>query len=189
MTIASALAARRIWLAGLALLATACDTSGFRDAYMALDSAGQRKREKFFTDTENVYCVGKLASGVDDLTVSAVLRAEQLYDPHSGDPIEVDYYLGVKDQAPGKGKDITVSFLLERNQADDPYPAGKFSCELQLDGEVKERLPFEIAFPDCPEAPIVTGAACAGFVLEGSRCPGALADACLCGADGVWQCH
>jgi hypothetical protein len=171
------------------LFATGCDTAGFSDAYMALDSAGKRQREYFFTDTENIYCVGKLASGVDDLTVSGTLRAQQIYDRRSGEPIDVDYYLGTEDQAPGAGEDITVSFLLEHDQSNDPYPAGKFVCELSLDGEVVERLPFEIKFPACPEAPVVSGAVCEGFVLQGARCPGALSDDCTCEDDGVWSCR
>ena len=171
------------------LLTTACDTAGFSDAYMALDSAGKREREHFFTDTEDIYCVGKLASGVDDLTVSATLRAQQIYSPKSGKPIDVDFYLGMEDQAPGAGKDITVSFLWERDEADQPYLAGKFLCELALDGEVVERLPFEIQFPACPEAPIFSGAVCVGFVLEGARCLGALSDSCTCEQDGVWSCR
>jgi hypothetical protein len=180
---------RRALIGGSLLLTTACDTSGFRDAYMALDSEGNRERTRFFTDTENIYCVGKLASGVDDLTVSATLRAEQMYSPRDGKPYDVDYYLGVEDEAPGKGKDITVAFLLEHPNSDAPYPAGRFVCELALDGEVAERLPFEIAFPDCPEAPIVSGALCAGFVVEGARCTGALSTPCTCGSDGVWSCR
>lgn len=173
----------------LLLLSSGCDTAGFSDAYMSLDAAGRRHRSQFFTDTEDIYCVGKLASGVEDLTVSATLRATQLYDGRSGKPIDVDQYLGIEDQAPGTGSDITVSFLLERSDNDAPYPAGKFVCELALDGEVRERLPFEVAFPPCPEAPIVSGAACAGFVLEGSRCPGVSNQDCTCKSEGVWSCR
>lgn len=177
----------RLWLAVL-LLATGCDTAGFRDAYMSLDSAGKRKREHFFTDTEKIFCIAKLASGVDDVTVSATLRAQELYDPRDGHAHDVDYRLAISDAAPGKGEDITVSFELEHADSDDPYVAGKFVCELAIDGEIKELLPFEVAFPDCPEAPIVSGGICAGFVLEGARCTGAFSTPCVCGTDGYWSC-
>ena len=173
----------------LTLSIAGCDTAGFKDAYMSLDSAGNRQRDGFFTDTEAIYCVGKLVSGVDDITVSAVLRAEQLYDSRTGEPSPVSFYLGTEDQAPGAGEDIIVSFQLERDEADAPYPAGKFVCELALDGRVEERLPFEIAYPTCPEAPIVTGATCRGFVLEGASCPGAFGDDCACTDQGLWQCR
>ncbi|RYZ05480.1 MAG: hypothetical protein EOO73_19715 [Myxococcales bacterium] len=179
---------KRIWLTAMLLLATGCDTSGFRDAYMALDSSGDRERERFFTDTEAIFCVGKLASGVNDVTVNAALRATHLYDPHDGQAIEVDYLLGVSEEAPGKGEDITVSFELEREAPEAPYTAGRFVCELSLDGELKEKIPFEVALPDCPAAPIFDGGVCAGFVLEGARCAGALKGPCVCESDGYWAC-
>lgn len=179
---------KRGWLAGLLLLVTGCDTSGIRDAYMALDSEGNRERERFFTDTESIFCIAKMASGVDDVTVSARLLAEQIYDPRDGRAIDVDYELAISEEAPGRGEDITVSFELKRDEADAPYAAGRFVCELALDGEVKERLPYEVAFPDCPEAPIFTRGICLGFVIEGSRCDGALGGSCVCGEDGHWSC-
>ena len=176
------------WLAASLLLLSGCDTAGFRDAYMALDSSGQRERERFFTDTEGIFCIAKLASGVDDVTVNAALRATQLYDSAGGRPVDVDYYLAWSEEAPGKGEDITVSFELERPEADTPYTAGRFVCELSIDGELKEQLPFEVAYPDCPVAPIFSGGVCASFVLEGARCQGALATSCECTAEGVWSC-
>jgi hypothetical protein len=179
----------RLRVALLVLFATGCETSGFSDAYMALDSSGKREREYFFTDTEEIYCVGKLASGVDDLTVSVAIRAEQIYDPKTGAAQRVDYYLGTEDQAPGAGQNLIVSFKLEKSDTDAPYPAGRFVCEFSLDGELKERLPFEVRFPSCPEAPIVDGTICGGFVLEGARCNSAFSMPCTCGSDGVWQCR
>jgi hypothetical protein len=166
-----------------------CDTAGFRDAYMSLDADGNRERQRFFTDTEAIYCIGKLASGVDDLTVTASIRAQQLYSPHDGSASKVDFQVGAKDIAPGAGEDITVAFELERENDDAPYGAGKFVCELAIDGEVRERLPFEVAFPRCPEAPISVGTACAGFVLEGARCPNPLGHPCTCGGEQGWQCQ
>ncbi len=180
---------KRAGLAALVLLLTACDTSGVRDAYMSLDSAGKRKRERFFTDTEAIFCIAEVASGVEDLTVSATLHAQQLYDPRSGEALNVDYYLGVDDEAPGKGENTIVSFEIKRDDEEAPFTAGKFVCEIALDGEVKERLPYEVVFPPCPEAPIYDGSRCEGFVIEGSRCHGALDVPCTCGRDGVWSCQ
>lgn len=177
------------WLPALLLLTTGCETSGFRDAYLSLDSAGKRERERFFTDTEGIFCIGKMASGVEDVTVRARLRAEQIYDPRTGRAVDVDYDLGLSEVAPGKGEDITVSFEFERPDADAPFTAGRFVCELSLDGELQERLPFEVSFPDCPAAPLYSGAACAGFVLPGSRCDGALGAPCVCRDNGSWSCE
>ena len=172
----------------LLLTTLGCDTAGFSDAYMSLDPSGRREREHFYTDTESIYCFGKLASGVEDLTVSATVRAQRLYDPVSGEPREADLFLGTEDMAPGAGEEIEISFLLE-HEPDAPYPAGEFVCELALDGELVESLPFQIRFPACPEAPVFTGSVCAGFVLPGARCPGALSGSCTCQSDGVWSCR
>lgn len=171
------------------LLATGCDTAGFTRAYLALDSDGNRRREVFFTDTESIFCVGEMASGVDDVTVNATLRASQLYDPRDGHPYDVSYIVGLGEEAPGKGEDITVAFELKRSDDATPYSAGRFECELSLDGEVKERLPFEIVFPSCPQAPIHGGEVCAGFVLEGAQCEGALGKPCRCTKEGSWSCE
>jgi hypothetical protein len=172
----------------LVLFATGCDTAGFTRAYLALDSAGNRKRERFFTDTESIFCVGEMASGVDDVTVTATLRASKLYDPRDGRPYDVNYVVGIGEEAPGKGEDITVSFGLEKPDDATPYAAGQFECELAIDGEVKERLPFEIVFPSCPQAPIRGGEICAGFVLDGAQCEGAEGDPCRCTEEGSWSC-
>jgi hypothetical protein len=155
---------------------------------MALDSGGKRERERFFTDTEGIFCIAKMASGVDDVTVNARLLAEQLYDSRDGRATNVDYELAVSEEAPGKGKDIMVSFEWKRLDPDEPYAAGRFVCELSLDGEVQERVPFEVALPACPAAPIFSGRICAGFVLDGSRCPGALGVPCVCDSEGLWSC-
>jgi hypothetical protein len=176
-------------LSALLLLTAGCDTAGFSDAFMALDSSGNRKREHFFTDTESIFCIGKLASGVNDLTVTGTLRAEQLYDLRDGSPRNVNFYLGRDEEAPGAGTDIIVSYEMLHPDPDSPYPAGRFVCELSLDGKVEERVPFEINYPACPDAPIVDGGICAGFVLAGARCAGALDNDCVCESDGTWSCQ
>lgn len=176
-----------LWLF-TSLLATACDTSGIREAYMALDADGNRRRDHFFTDTERIFCVAKVASGVDDLTVRGVVRATQLFDRRDGDAIDVDYYLAFADEAPGAGEDITVSFELERADSKEPYVAGRFNCELSLDGKLQETLPFVVNFA-CPEAPLVTGTLCEGFVVQGTQCPGAFDETCECESTGAWSCR
>jgi hypothetical protein len=177
----------RCWLAALLFATAGCDTSGFRDAYMALDSEGNRERERFFTDTEAIFCIAKMASGVDDVTVRARLLATTIYDPRDGTPKDVDHELAISEEAPGRGEDITVSFELKRDGTDAPYVAGRFVCELAIDGKVEERVKFEVALPDCPEAPIFSRGVCAGFVLEGARCAGALGGECEC-TEGLWSC-
>jgi hypothetical protein len=178
----------RALLLGLLAILTSCDSWGIREAYMALDSEGSRRRERFFTDTEEIFCIARMASGVEDLTLTATLRAQQVFDPRDGGAIDVDWYLAFEDEAPGAAEDVTVSIELERDDSDVPYLAGNFTCELSLQGELQEIVPFTVDFA-CPQAPITSGAPCAGFVIEGTTCPGAFQEICDCGSDGVWSCQ
>ena len=164
-----------------------CETAGIKRAYMALDTDGRRKRDAFYTDTEAIFCVAELASGREDLTVQGRLIASYLELPSGA--VADRIVLGSNEIAPGAGEDLRVSFMLEKDRATDPYIAGQYECEIRLDGEIEAVLPFEIRFPLCPEAPLLTGFACAGHVREGSQCPGALSGTlCTCGTDGAWTC-
>jgi hypothetical protein len=174
----------------LALSLLACDTAGFKDSYVALDAQGNRKRDVFFTDTESIFCVAEMASGVDDVTVVAKLRARALYDEFTGEPHELDTIAGAEEQAPGAGTDITVSFLIEKPEGIEFYPAGWFVCELYLDGKLESSLDFEVRYPKCPFEPVQAEKPCAGVVLFGSKCPSPDGLTCRCQPEpGVWECE
>ena len=64
-----------------AMTLAACDTAGFKRSYMALDGQGDRKRDAFYTDTEGIFCVAELASGVADVTVRADFEQRAYYLP------------------------------------------------------------------------------------------------------------
>jgi hypothetical protein len=177
-------------LAFLSLGLLACETAGFKDTYMALDATGNRKRTVFFTDTESIYCVAEMASGVDDVTVTAKLRARTLYDEFTGQPYALGTIIGVEEQAPGAGTDITVSFQVEKPDGSDTYPAGRLTCELYLDGKLESELDFEVRYPNCPFEPIEPESSCAGVVLRGARCPSPSGGSCTCGSEsGLWACE
>jgi hypothetical protein len=165
-----------------------CKTAGFKETFMALDGSGNRRREHFFVDTEEIHCVGKLASGVNDVTVTGVLRATQLWDPQAREMRKVDAVLATEELAPGAGKDLVIAFKLEPPSDGGPYRAGEYTCELSIDGEVEASVPFDIAFPECPAAPVSSGALCEGFVLPGSRCPSSTKTECVCAESGNWEC-
>src|SRR3954453_5211053 len=55
-----------------------CRTAGLQRAYMSLDESGDRRRTTFDTQTNAIYCIGELASGRADVTVSARIRAPVL---------------------------------------------------------------------------------------------------------------
>jgi hypothetical protein len=75
-----------------------------------------------------------------------------------------------------------------------PYPRGNYTCEVDVNSEVAGVAPFTIDFPpsdggmECPLPPPVNGEVCAGWVMQGSRCPGFSADeTCICDGAG-WKC-
>lgn len=167
----------------------ACKTSGFKETFMALDSSGNRRREHFFVDTEEIHCIGKMASGVADVTVSGALRAQRLWDPESATFRDVDALVATDELAPGAGKDLLVDFKLKPAEDQAPYRAGNYTCELSIDGELEAVVPFDISFPACPVAPVVAGGLCQGFVAPGASCPSSIGRRCVCGDSGDWECQ
>jgi hypothetical protein len=181
---------RRVCFGAVALcLLGSCRSAGIKRAYMSLDSGGERKRDVFYTDSDAIFCVAEVASGRDDVTIEATLRMTAEYSPFDGALAPASVFVGRDEEAPGAGDEIKVAFELERDDDDQPYRAGQFSCDLAVDGEHEESLGFEIRFPSCPVAPLVSGLACRGFVIQGSRCPGAVAGTtCTCTESGAWEC-
>jgi hypothetical protein len=184
----------RLTLAGCVLGAVlgplGCNSSGFKDAYMALDGEGNRQRDVFQTENDQIYCIAEMASGTADVSVVARVRVWALYDPLTGERQErAGEVVGAEEQAPGAGTDINAVFLIEKPDGSDFYPAGVFTCDLYLDGELEESLDFEIRYPDCPFEPVAAGSACAGLVLLGNQCPSPAGGTCTCAVDtGLWSC-
>jgi hypothetical protein len=159
---------------------------------MALDATGHRRRHTFYTDTEAIYCVAEMASGVDDVSVAAKVRAKNLFDPFTGGRRRLprDAVIGAEEQAPGRGADLNLSFHLLKPEGDEFYPAGEFVCELYLDGKLAESLDFEVNYPSCPFKPIKQMSSCAGAVLYGSECPSPLGANCVCSNEtDQWECE
>jgi hypothetical protein len=182
------LRAALVVLFGSSLLA--CKAVGVKDAYAALDAQGGRKRSVFHTDTSAIYCIMEMASGVNDVTVLARLRAHALYSELDGGRTALGTIVGSKEQAPRAAEHIVVSYRLEKPMGFAFYPAGDFSCEFLIDGELEATVDFEIRYPSCPLQPIETGTSCAGLVVRESECPGPIGDSCLCTADeGIWECQ
>jgi hypothetical protein len=175
---------------GAALAPFGCNSAGFKRAYMALDGSGNRKRDVFLTENEQIYCVAEMASGTADVSVVARVRVWAVYDPLTGERQERGgEIVGAEEQAPGVGADISAAFLIEKPDGARFYPAGVFSCDLYLDGELEQSLDFEIRYPDCPFAPIDAGSTCAGLVLLGNECPSPAGGTCTCAVDtGFWSC-
>lgn len=168
----------------------------FSNSFMALDGAGVRRREAFYTDTETIFCVGEFAGSKTGTTVNAIIRQVQL------DSRAVNIVIAVGEDVPKQlGKNV-LSFQLVRyvhqasgaatggNQADEPWPAGKFVCELLVDGQPKAEIPFDILTPNCPLYPAAEGIRCGGFYPPSIKCLSAdQSVSCTCSPDtGLWQC-
>lgn len=173
----------------LCLGLTGCKTTGVKESFMALDGSGDRRREHFFVDTEEIHCISKMASGVADITVSGALRAQRLWDPVSRKFRDHDVLISTEELAPGAGKDLLIDFKVEHPEDNWPYLPGNYTCELSINGELEVVLPFDIAFPDCPAAPLVAGGLCEGYVAPGAKCPSLIGRPCVCGDSGAWECQ
>src|SRR4051812_33356547 len=92
------------------LVLCACRTAGLQRAYMALDDSGDRHRTTFDTQTKAIFCVGELASGRTDVTVSAQIRATALFDPASGQIVAANVTMAAEETAPGQAEHTIVSF-------------------------------------------------------------------------------
>jgi hypothetical protein len=173
----------------------ACQTAGLQRAYTALDSAGDRKRSEFFTDTAAIWCDADYSSGRRGLTIAAQIRSVRLWDPVIGDFVAVDADLADGELVGQPGTGTTVGFqwtvLLPDGGASEgtatPYPVGDFVCNVTLDGDLAASVPFTVRFPECPVPPVAAGVTCEGWVREGSTCPDVLGRPCTC-AGGLWRC-
>jgi hypothetical protein len=76
-----------------------------------------------------------------------------------------------------------------------PSPRGNYTCEVDINGELAGVAPFSIDYPppnpdgtQCPLPPPVDGVVCAGWVMQGARCPDFNANQ-TCTCDGAaWKC-
>jgi len=169
-----------------------CNTAAVKHGYMSLDAQGSRRRSTFYTDTDTIYCIAELAVGRADVTVQGTFRALDFSVPPKGDWVPTNTVLAVSDLATSTtGSDVIAAFqLIKKVDTSGPWPAGRFVCELSIDGELEESVPFEILYPDCPFQPPFDGDQCAGFFLPASSCPGAVtAQTCVCSDTGTWQCR
>lgn len=156
---------------------TACPfpTAGIFDAYMSID--GQRRQNEFTTDTKNIQCTAVVtAAATRPTTVEMLIRQEQIlglngaatasnvvlvYVDFSGSGTQTLALKPVEEDAGANGG----------SQEAIPFPAGRFRCEIYLDGKLEETLPFNVNFSPCPPQLIEPGANCAGYYEGNKVCP------------------
>ena len=100
---------------------------------------------------------------------------------------------------PSKDKLVQAIKLSKRKDTGEeseeaPYLAGRYQCEVFLDGEGRAPAEFNVRFPPCPSAQIVARSQCLGFYEDGRQCPafGASSrepDTCTCQGLTGWSCQ
>lgn len=161
--------------AGVVSSLTACPiaTAGVFDAYMSID--GTRRQNTFFTDTKNIACTVDVRGAENrPITTEILIRQEQVLNLQRAAQ-NVNVVLTYTDFS-GVGKQ-TVALKPDADGGTSggekpvPFPAGRFRCEVYLDGKLVETLPFNVDFAPCPPQLIQAGAVCGGFYEGGRSCP------------------
>ena len=162
----------------LAAVSSCATTARINDVYTALDATGTRRRNVFFTDTKEIHCVAEMGIGRPGVTVEAIIRSLQSYDFVSGRYFEQNRVLANAEGSPQRAEgiqhfDVTLKPAGPNGEdaTGQPFPPGRFICEVYLDGELTKTAIFNIAFPDCPTALIRTGTQCFGFYKDLYVCP------------------
>lgn len=90
----------------LGSLASCTATARIDDVYMALDAAGNRKRNVFFTDTKEIHCVIEMGIGRPGTTVETIVRQLQAYDFEANRFFETDRVIANSETAPQRNEGI-----------------------------------------------------------------------------------
>lgn len=155
---------------------TACPiaTVGVFDAYMSID--GERRQNVFFTDSKNIVCTADVRGGRTNATTEFLVRQTQILNlqrtatPVNAVLVYADFQGAGKQtlELKPKKKDAGAD---DQQQEVKPFPAGRFQCEVYIDGKLEETLPFNVDYAPCPAQLIEDGAICEGFYEQNRSCP------------------
>jgi len=114
---------------------SACADNTVHDLYTALDSSGYRRRDTFYTDSLNIYCLGSYVATRKDITFQAVAR---LVEDETG--AQADTPIAIGELAPGISTG-TLQFTISppkpapgaADQGVQPFPVGIYRCEFYVD--------------------------------------------------------
>ena len=193
----------------IAVLPSCTSTANVTEVYTALDAAGLRRRNEFYTDAKEIHCIAEAGIGRDGVTVEGFIRQRQAYDFVENRFVPVDRVLAYAETSPARSaQPIKISVSLtagateqtpgglaagQTGDDDKPFVAGRYECEIRLDGVVEGTAVFNIDFPPCPPAVILQGTRCFGFYRENDLCPasgesGSPDPKCTCTQAGGWKC-
>jgi hypothetical protein len=190
-------------LLAVGLLPSCSQTANITEVWTALDSEGLRRRNLFFTDTKEIYCVGKAGIGRDGVTIEAFVRQSRAFDFQKNDFVLVDRIAAYEEFSPERSQDPSIVDIAfkpadaaiesEIGTNDPPFPPGTYRCEMLLDGVLEGSATFDVEFPPCPPTEIIPGALCFGFYRIGDECPasgatGAPDPKCRCTLERGWEC-
>lgn len=182
--------------------ASCSTTANVTDVYMSLDGDGTRRRNEFFTDSKEIHCIGEAGVGRPGVTAEGFVRQLQAYDFATNKYEPVDRIVAYGETALARSPNglVRLDLSLKPGTATEqaagsneaPFVAGRYQCEVLLDGELEGTAIFNIEFPPCPPAIIVPFSRCFGYYRENDLCPANGATAaqepkCSCTLGG-WQC-
>lgn len=179
---------------------TSCSsTARVIDVYTALDGTGDRKRQVFFTDSTELHCVVEGAFSRRGVTLEILYRQVQAYDLTNGKFFDTDRVQARSEFAPGTGDgrqffDSRLTTVGPDGEPAEELPleAGRWICDVYLEGKLEDTAIFNIVFPECPPAEILNGDRCIGFFEQNRECPryGATStDRARCTCKGFgWEC-
>lgn len=170
-------------LAGTTVVACTA-TANVAAVYTSIDADGARRRNVFFTDSKEIHCIAEVSNGREDVTLEGIIRQLQVYDFGAGSYANVDRVVANIEVRPQRTSgppakiDVALSTAAgasapggEGGQETQPYPAGRYQCEILLDGALVGTALFNIDFPPCPTAVIQPGSLCVGYYRPSDACP------------------
>jgi len=189
-------------IATVAAMPACTSTANVTDVYTSIDEEGFRRRNVFFTDAKKIVCIAEAGIGRDNVTLEITVRRLQSWDGERfvDDNVVTNYLESNPQRTEGKPGKFSLAIapvkLLPNGQLvedqDIAFPAGRYQCEVQLDGKLEGTAIFNIDFPPCPTTFITPGDKCQDFYKEGTVCPakgntGQTQPTCSCD-QGKWAC-
>ncbi len=181
------------------LLPACSDTAHIDEIVTSLDSEGIRKRNVFFTDSKEAFCIVKGAIGRPGVTLEIYVRQLRAYNVNTRVEFPTNRVLAYAEMSPAASqKELALAIPVPRAEVETsseepPFEFGRYQCEAWLDGNRDAIAAFNIDFPPCPPAIIEPGTLCYGFYKEDSACPryGETSDdpaTCRCTRAAGWEC-
>jgi hypothetical protein len=114
---------------------SACATAGISTIYMSIDSAGAQRRNVFYTDSLQIFCVVKYSAARQDATLDFTIHQKYALDwgnPTHQDTVNIHQDFANAEVTPGPGVEAPTSVLL---------PSQGITVAVPCNGQVYPNLP------------------------------------------------